>query len=128
VDGLDDRASQRTTKGKFDVSTRVSGGICVLGIRGELDMGTAPTAQAALAATDSGLPLVIDLTQCRFIDSQGLAAILHGVELRRKGELTAVIACPPGHVRELLKMTAIDQSFQVFASVDDAAEAVSPAG
>jgi anti-sigma B factor antagonist len=119
---------RESANGEFEITTRVSDGICVLGMRGELDMDTAPTVQAALAATDSGLPLVIDLTECGFIDSQGLAAILHGIELRKKGELAPVIACPPGHIRELLRMTAIDQSFPVFKSADDAAEAVSPAG
>jgi anti-anti-sigma factor len=122
---MEDRAPQMTANGEFDVSTRVSDGVCVLGIRGELDLDTAPTAQAAMAATDSGLPLVIDLTQCGFIDSQGLAAILHGVELRKKGELTPVIACRPGHVRELLRMTAIDQTFTVFESLEAATRAVS---
>jgi anti-anti-sigma factor len=121
---MEDRAPQMTENGQFDMSTRVSDGICVVGIRGELDMGTAPTAQAALAATDSGLPLVIDLTECGFIDSQGLAAILHGVELRKKGELPPVIACPPGHIRELLRMTAIDQTFKVVDSLEAASRAV----
>lgn len=94
-------------------------------IEGELDIDTATGIEQPLraAAMDQDRALVVDLTNCVFIDSAGLAALLHGVNPMQNGGSNAVVVCPDGPVRHLLQLTAIDQTVRVFGDFDAAREA-----
>ncbi len=98
----------------------------VVRIRGELDLASAPKLAEVLGRLDpspSGR-LVIDLAECKFIDSAGLSAILHGVQALGDAGGSIRIACPEGHLRDLLRITAIDQSIPVVATRDEALAAL----
>src|SRR3954464_10144957 len=63
----------------FEVATDENeSGVSIITIRGELDMSTAPELEGSLqAVTSSGRrSVLIDLTNCEFIDSTGLALIV----------------------------------------------------
>ena len=79
-------------------------------------------------AKDEDQPLVIDLTRCDFIDSTGLAALLHGAKPAQNGESRVAIVSPVGDVRRMLELTAIDQSIPVFEDLEQAAAAVLETG
>jgi anti-sigma B factor antagonist len=98
----------------------------VVRLRGELDLASAPELELALESlqpTASGR-LVLDLADCEFIDSAGLSTILHGVQRLREAGGSVRIACPEGHLRDLLRITAIDQSIPVVATRDEALAAL----
>jgi len=98
----------------------------VVRIGGELDLASAPELTEALAKLDGSTTgrLVIDLSDCEFIDSAGLAAILHGAQELSEAGGSVRIACPEGNLRDLLRMTAIDQSIPVVATRDEALAAL----
>ena len=74
-----DRTPRRTVEG-FAVSSRRAGELLLLDVVGELDIATAPELREAVAtalpgAAADGLPLVLDLTRCTFLDSSGSRAV-----------------------------------------------------
>jgi anti-sigma B factor antagonist len=113
----------------FEISEDARDGVNVVRIRGELVLDTAPGIREPLerAALDSKHPLVVDLTECVFMDSIGLAMLLHGAKpLQDGGSNVALVA--NGEVRRLLRLTAIDQTLPAFDSFDEAVEAVQTPG
>lgn len=108
----------------FDLSEEVFDGTRVLAIQGELDLSRADLARGPLerAVADKSLQLVIDLTECEFIDSTGLATIVHATRPLRDAGTKVPLVCPEGDVRHLLRLSALDLSFEVF---DTRAEATS---
>jgi anti-sigma B factor antagonist len=115
---------------RFEATNEYLEGVRVVAVRGELDIATSSRVRKLLAdaATDTAQRLVIDLAQCDFIDSTGLAALLHGAKPAQNGESNVAIVSPEGDVRRMLELTAIDQSIPVFESVEQAVAAVAAIG
>jgi anti-sigma B factor antagonist len=111
---------------RFEATERIVTGVRVVEINGELDIATSPRVRELLsaAASDGDRPIVLDLTGCTFIDSTGLATLLHGTKPAQNGESNVAIASLGGEVRKLLELTAIDRTIPVFDAVDQAVAAV----
>jgi anti-sigma B factor antagonist len=85
---------------------------------GELDISATPRLSTvlAMAATNPGGRLVLDLDKVTFIDSTALGTILKAAsQLDEAGTLLAIVA-PEGPVRRLLEMTNLTQRFRLFAT------------
>lgn len=63
----------------FAIQSQKLGDVQVIAVRGELDLHTAPQLEESVeAALESSDPtLAIDLSACEFIDSTGIALIVH---------------------------------------------------
>ena len=98
----------------------------VIRLRGELDFDGVPRLEEAFERLEQSAPdrVVIDLDECAFIDSSGLAAILHGADGLRQRAGAVRIACPEGHLRDLLRLTAIDQTIPVVGTRSEALSAL----
>ena len=110
----------------FDATEEVVRNASVITILGELDIATSPKVRELLseAARDADRPLVIDLTGCDFVDSTGLATLLHGAKPAQNGESNVALVCTGGEVRKLLELTAIDRTIPVYETLDSAIDAV----
>lgn len=109
----------------FDIADQIADGIRVLAINGELDLSRADLAREPLErAVADGTPLAIDLTDCEFVDSTGLATIVHATRPVRDAGRPVSLICPEGEVRQLLRLSAIDLSFEVVDSRDEARAAL----
>jgi anti-sigma B factor antagonist len=110
----------------FDATEEVVRNASVITILGELDIATSPRVRELLseAARDGDRPLVIDLTGCEFVDSTGLATLLHGAKPAQNGESNVALVCTGGEVRKLLELTAIDRTIPVYETLDSAIDAV----
>jgi anti-sigma B factor antagonist len=110
----------------FEATEEVVRGAWVITIAGELDIATSPKVRELLseAARDEDRPLVIDLTGCEFVDSTGLATLLHGAKPAQNGESNVALVCTGGEVRKLLELTAIDRTIPVYETLDSAIDAV----
>jgi anti-sigma B factor antagonist len=109
----------------FQITEDARDGVNVVAIQGELVLDTAPGIRQPLerAALDSEHPLVVDLTECVFMDSIGLAMLLHGAKpLQDGGSNVALVA--NGEVRRLLRLTAIDQTLPAYDTFEQAVDAV----
>ena len=115
---------------RIETTVGVVDGARVVAIRGELDIATSPGAREVLyeAARDVARPLVIDLSECQFIDSTGLAALLHGAKPLQNGESHVAIVSPDRDLRRLFELTAIDQTIPVHDTLDEAIVAVMAVG
>ena len=112
---------------RFEAIAEIFNGVRVVAVRGELDIATSPQVRELLAdAGDGRGPTAGDRsrTRCDFIDSTGLAALLHGAKPAQNGESRVAIVCPGGDVRRMLELTAIDKSIPVFGSLEQAVTAV----
>jgi anti-sigma B factor antagonist len=114
----------------FEATEQVLRGAWVISIAGELDIATSPRVRELLseAARDEDRPLVIDLTQCDFVDSTGLATLLHGAKPAQNGESNVALVSVGGEVRKLLELTAIDRTIPVYETLDAALDAVLSVG
>lgn len=101
-------------------------GIRAFVVHGELDMNTAPELEDQLeqALADPEASIVLDLSECEFIDSTGIALIvrawqrLDGNGSEAKGRL--VLCCVNHQVRRLLKITGVESSISMHERRDDA--------
>jgi anti-sigma B factor antagonist len=94
----------------------------LLAVSGELDLATAPGLRERLgAAVDSGISrIVVDLREVTFMDSIGLAAIVHArSRLRAAGRLALVVA-PDSYAQLVLDIAGMPRALAVFADRDAA--------
>jgi anti-sigma B factor antagonist len=97
----------------------LEGGIRAFTVRGELDMSTAPELEQGLeGVADDGARVVVDLTECDFIDSTGIALIVRSWQrLDRGGEGAGegklVLCCDNTQVMRLLRITGVESSISV---------------
>jgi len=93
-------------------------------VRGELDLGTAPELEGPLEeAIGAGEPLLIDLSECDFIDSTGIAMIVRAWQQLTTGDGDSgaggsrmVICSANEQVRRVLEITGLEVSIPVHAS------------
>jgi anti-sigma B factor antagonist len=108
----------------FEVqSEELDGGIRAFTVRGELDMSTAPQLEEKLAdaLADPTSAIVLDLCECEFIDSTGIALIVRTWQkLDREGGGEGrgrVVLCSHNHqVRRLLEITGVESSISMHES------------
>jgi anti-anti-sigma factor len=112
----------------FDVrKEQLDGGISAITVQGELDMNTASQLEQRLeeALADSEASIMLDLSQCEFIDSTGIALIVRSWQrLDRNaggdGEGRLVLCSHNHQVRRLLKITGVESSISMHERRDDA--------
>jgi anti-sigma B factor antagonist len=108
-----------STAREFDVRSRFApGGAHVVQVSGDLDLATAPLLDEALADV-SGEMLVIDLSDCTFLDSAGIRALLGAARGRSEAPPVRIVTADPGMVR-LFEITGVDKLMHVHPSVDAA--------
>lgn len=92
-------------------------GIRAIVVRGELDMSTAPELEAEFeqAVAEPATSVVLDLTDCEFIDSTGIALIVNAWQKleKSKGDGRLVLCCGNHQVRRLLKLTGVESSISM---------------
>jgi anti-anti-sigma factor len=98
-------------------------GVRSFNLGGELDHATAPELRGPLdSAIDAGArAILIDLSDCTFIDSTGLSVLVHARSRlidADGGKLE--ICCPDPQVRRLLEITGVDRAFGVHQRRDEA--------
>jgi anti-sigma B factor antagonist len=73
-----------------------SPGRVVVGVAGEIDVATAPEVERALAEAGAEKRVVLDLSECQFIDSSGLRTLLgaRSAAVSAGGSLVLVVADP----------------------------------
>ena len=103
----------------FEIETERRNGACVVRVRGELDLGTHEEFGERLLAEADGGPLIVDLSECAFIDSSGVRALLLGLRANREGAGLA-IAAPTSQVERILEITGLNGAIPVHASVEAA--------
>jgi anti-sigma B factor antagonist len=105
----------------FDTSSIEVDGVSVIAVRGELDLSTAPALEGPLdAALGNGSKgVLIDLAECEFIDSTGLALIVRAsqqLDAAGAGNGRLVLCSPNDQVQRVLEVSGLDRSIPLHAS------------
>jgi anti-sigma B factor antagonist len=118
-------ASPTMSPRSFEASSaELDGGVRVVVVRGELDLGTAPELEGPLAeAVGADEPLLVDLSECDFIDSTGIAMIVRAWQQLANGDGGSermAICSANEQVRRVLEITGLEHSIPVLGSRDEA--------
>jgi stage II sporulation protein AA (anti-sigma F factor antagonist) len=106
-------------------SERDSEGVFIVHVRGELDMSHEEELRAALTRgiVESNGGIVVDLTDCEFIDSSGVRALLLGRQAQgaeNDGGPRLVIASDNAQIVRILSVMGVDEAIPVRPSVEAA--------
>jgi anti-anti-sigma factor len=103
--------------------------VCVVRVVGEVDMSHEEDLRAELRrAVDSEAPgIVVDLTECEFIDSSGVRALLLSREAQDGGEDDDrfVVAASSDQILRILSVMGLDKVIPIHPTVEEAAAALS---
>jgi anti-anti-sigma factor len=107
----------------IDLETKselLEGGTFVVSVAGELDMSTAPRFKQTLLGALDTVPasVIIDLTECEFIDSSALGVLI-GARERLDGDGLSVglsIVAPNPTIRKVFEITGLDTLFAIHPS------------
>ena len=82
-------------------------GGALIRVSGELDLATTPEVEKTLSEADLAAPLVIDLTECGFLDSTAVRVLLAtATKAGEAGGKVSLVAPDPG-VRRALEITGL---------------------
>ena len=120
------RAERARIRAPLRVERADREGVAVLTVSGELDLASAPILERQLDAVDAhGAHLVVDLSECGFIDSTGLTVL---VQAAARDGRSLVLLAPNPKVRRLLELTRVETLMPVFETMADAQARVSTSG
>jgi anti-sigma B factor antagonist len=112
-------------------AAEIEGGIRLLEVQGELDLSTATQLERPLeeALASPRAAVLIDLADCTFIDSTGIAMIVRAWQrvdaaAGNGGEGGLVLCCQSEQVRRVLEVTGLEHSLRVFPTRDEAVAAL----
>ncbi len=101
-------------------------------VAGELDHATAeqlrgPLLEAIAGGADG---ILVDLSECHFIDSTGLSVLVEARRLLgdRNGGPSFGICCADPQVRRLLEITGLDRALEMHETREEALAALAAAG
>ena len=95
----------------------------IVAVRGEFDLHTASQASRVLsiASADPERVLVIDLTECTFLDPTALATIVGAARALTNGQTRIAIACQLGSdPLAVLELAGIDRTIPILPTVERA--------
>ena len=113
----------------FRVQAQSLNTLQAVSVSGELDQSTAPELRAALSGAFDQSPggVLVDLSDCAFIDSTGLSLLVETKRHLAEDSRPFGVCCPDADVRRLLELTGIDQAVGLFDTRDEAVAALAAA-
>jgi anti-anti-sigma factor len=112
-------------------ASELDGGVRLLSIQGELDLSTASQLEGPLeqAVEAADAAVLIDLVECQFIDSTGIALIVRAWQrvdaAAGNGGKGGLVLCSQNEqVRRVLEVTGLEHSLRVFETRDEAIAAL----
>jgi anti-sigma B factor antagonist len=103
----------------IDLDTDVGMNAAVVRLRGRLTMDNAAALRSTVTeALDAGRTrIVLDLSDCEFIDSSGLGAVIGGLKTARQAGGDLRIASLTAQVASVLQLTNLDRVLRPYDSV-----------
>jgi anti-anti-sigma factor len=112
-------------------AAQLDDGVRVIAVRGELDLSTASDLEGPLedAVASGDASVLIDLSDCEFIDSTGIALIVRAWQrldrsAEGEGSGRVVICSDNAQVRRVLEITGLELSIPIHGTRDEALSAL----
>ena len=100
--------SSHETYPPFEVTVQRDDGVATTVVSGELDVATAPSLSAAVAAHGDARLLVLDLTAVTFLDSTGVRVLIEADRACTGSGSRLVVLVGDGPVRRVLQLCELD--------------------
>ena len=112
---------------ELSLATRTVDDHTVLEVGGEVDVYTAPRLRERLIElVDSGVRhVVVDLGRVDFLDSTGLGVLVGALKRLRGVNGTFGLVCAKEPLLKIFRITALDQVFPIYPSIESATAAAS---
>jgi anti-anti-sigma factor len=105
--------------GSLQLSTKsLPAGGTVVSVAGELDLSTVAAFEAELATLVRHDRVIVDLTDCTFLDSSALRALVVAHRAATEEGGTFLLAAPTPAIRRVLEVASIDRVIAVADAVD----------
>jgi anti-anti-sigma factor len=92
----------------------------ILHIFGEIDAANAPAFEAAVREVEAGDVLTIDLADCRYLDSSGIAVLVR--THKRLGQRLRLLIRRDSMVFRIMQITSLDRVFTIVSALQSRAE------
>lgn len=107
----------------LQISQTSHGDWTVVAAEGEVDVASSPALSQALdEALQQGRKVVVDLRGVTFLDSTGLGVLVQALNTATEASRELRLAVTDPNVLKVFEVTALDDVFAIFPSVDLAAE------
>jgi anti-sigma B factor antagonist len=106
----------------LSLSTRTEGDRTVVTVGGEIDVYTAPKLREQLIdlVSSGNYDLVVDMENVDFLDSTGLGVLVGALKRLRAAGGTFGLVCSKEPLLKIFRITALDQVFPIYPSVEAA--------
>jgi anti-sigma B factor antagonist len=110
---------------ELSLASRTTGPYTVLEVGGEVDVYTAPRLRERLIEVIDGgaRSVVVDLGRVDFLDSTGLGVLVGALKRLRAVGGTFGLVCAKEPLLKIFRITALDQVFPLYPSVEAATAA-----
>ncbi len=116
----------------FELRVEAVDGASVLHVKGEVDLSTHEHLSDELTSLASeDRPIVVELSECDFIDSSGIRALLVGGRAVAESDAGAdrlVLAGAVPQVSRILEMTGVGDALPMYPGLDEALAALGAPG
>jgi anti-anti-sigma factor len=102
------------------LSTAIHDRTSVIHVAGELDLSTVAAFDAELEQSLSAGRIVVDLSECTFLDSSALQSLVRAQRTIRDGGGAIALVVPPRPVRRVIEVAALDRFVPVFETLAEA--------
>jgi anti-anti-sigma factor len=101
--------------------------VCVVRVVGEVDLSHEEELRAELRRAVSADPpgIVVDMTECEFIDSSGVRALLLSREAQDEDTGGLAVAASSDQILRILSVMGLDKVIPIRPTIDEAAAALS---
>ena len=107
---------------ELSVTSRQEGTRTVIAVGGEIDVYTAPSLRERLneLVAAGHYDLVVDMEKVEFLDSTGLGVLVGALKRLRAANGTFGLVCSKEPLLKIFRITALDQVFPIYPSVEAA--------
>jgi len=99
-------------------------GTAVVSAVGDIDCYTSARLRQALRDVTGRYLIILDLSGCEFLDQYGLGVIVGALKRCRQHDGSLAIAGASGNVAKVFRITGLTKVFGIYATADEAAEAL----
>jgi anti-anti-sigma factor len=105
---------------------RPGDGLAIVGLAGELDLGTIPRLEEQLfEELEANDGVVVDLQRLAFIDSSGIGLLIKAHRATADGSAVHTVITGGSQVERVLTLTGIERALPIFLDRDEAVTALS---
>ena len=108
----------------MNASTREQGGITIVDVSGDIDMGTSPALRKTLLeALKKTSRLVVNLREVRYVDSSGIASLVEVLKEAHNKQKRLILFGLNKAVHEVLQLTRLSKIFEIRETEEEALQA-----